>query len=280
MRFVLGLVATNLKAALALRTTFAMQVGFMLLNNLLFFVFWWVMFQRFEHIRGWRIDDVAVLFGVSAAGYGVAVVIAGGVRDMARRISEGELDPMLTLPRSVLVQAAAARMNSTGWGDIVTGLVLVMLSEHGSVERLPVLLLAILVSACVFTASGVLIHCTAFWLGRVDSIARQATEFIITFSVYPPVLFGGAIKVLLFTVLPPGSSATCPCSWSASSTGPPWGWPWAARRCTAPWRAGCSIGGCGSTPAAAASAFGADRRVPAHPRGPQCPSEARLQLIS
>lgn len=204
MGFAIALLATNLKAALALRGAFLMQAGLMLVNNLLFFVFWWVLFDRFEDVRGWRIGDVAVLYGVAGAGYGVAAVLAGGVYDLARRIEGGELDPMLTLPRSVLVQAVAARTRSDGWGDIATGVILVGASGHLHGIAWITAPLAVLAAAVMFVAAGVLLHSTAFWLGRVEGLARQASEFIITFSVYPPPLFGGVVRILLFTVLPAG----------------------------------------------------------------------------
>ena len=46
LAFTRALVATNLKAALALRGAFVMQVVFMALNNLTFFVFWWALMRR------------------------------------------------------------------------------------------------------------------------------------------------------------------------------------------------------------------------------------------
>ena len=75
---------------------------------------------------------------------------------------------------------------------------------YGAPERLPVVLLAIVLSASVFVASGVLVHSAAFWLGRIEAVARQVGEFLITFSVYPPPLFGGGLRVLLFTLIPAG----------------------------------------------------------------------------
>jgi ABC-2 type transport system permease protein len=204
MRFAIALLFTNLKAALALRSAFLLQAGLMLVNNLLFFVFWWVLFERFEEIRGWRIGDVAVLFGVSAAGYGLAAVLAGGVHDLARRIEAGDLDPMLTLPRSVLVQAAAARTRPDGWGDVVTGVILMAMSGHLHGIAWVTAPLAMILAGVMFVAVGVVLHSAAFWLGRVDGLARQAMELVITFSIYPPPLFGWQLKLLLFTVLPAG----------------------------------------------------------------------------
>jgi ABC-type Na+ transport system ATPase subunit NatA/ABC-type uncharacterized transport system permease subunit len=150
------------------------------------------------------IGDVAVLFGVSAGGYGLTAVFGGGVQDLARRIEGGDLDPMLTLPRSVLVQAVAARTRPDGWGDVATGMILVAMSGHLHGLAWLTAPLALVLAGVVFTAAGVLLHSSAFWLGRVDGLARQATEFLTTFSVYPPSLFGWQLKLLLFTVLPAG----------------------------------------------------------------------------
>lgn len=198
------LIATNFKASFALRGAFLMQSGLMALNNLLFFVFWWVLFERFEEIRGWRIEDVAALYGLAAASYGIAAVLAGGFGDLARKIHEGELDPLLTRPRSVLVQAVAARSRPDGLGDIVSGLALVGLSGYLELSTAPLVLLCLGLGAVTFTASAVLIHSVAFWLGRVETLARQLSEFVIMFSVYPPTLFGPSLKVVMFTVLPAG----------------------------------------------------------------------------
>lgn len=202
MRFAIALLKINLAAAFALRGAFWLQASMMLVNNLLFFVFWWVLFERFEELRGWRLGDVAVLFGVSAAGYGLAAIVAGGVHDLARRIEGGELDPMLTLPRSVLVQAAAARTRPDGWGDVATGVVLVAMSGHLHGLAWITAPLAAICSAITFAAAGIVAHSAAFWLGRVEDLARQATELLITFGIYPPPLFGWTLKLVLFTVLP------------------------------------------------------------------------------
>jgi ABC-2 type transport system permease protein len=56
----------------------------------------------------------------------------------------------------------------------------------------------------VMVSSGVIFGSAAFWLGPVDAAARQLFELVITFSVYPEPLFGGVLRVLLFTLVPAG----------------------------------------------------------------------------
>jgi ABC-2 type transport system permease protein len=181
-----------------------MQTTFMAINNLVFFVFWWILLHRVEHIRGWRLPDMALLFGVVACAYGLTVTVAGGVRELARFIDEGTFDTWLTQPKPTLIYALLARSQASGIGDMGSGLLLIALSGAVKASMIPLLALSIASSAIVLLASGVVIFSLAFWLGRVDTAARQLFESIVTFALYPEPLFGGAMKLLLFTLLPAG----------------------------------------------------------------------------
>lgn len=204
LRFALALTATNLKASFALRGAFWLQALAMGLNNLIFFSVWWLFFHRFEQVRGWRLDDMAALYGVVAGGFGMTVILFGGLRDLARTIFEGDLDALLTQPKNPLLQALGSRTVASGWGDLATGALFLGLSGKLTAATVPLALLAVAASAAVFTATGVLLHSLAFWLGRIDSLARQLWEFTLTFSLYPRTLFAGALKLLLFTLIPAG----------------------------------------------------------------------------
>lgn len=204
LRFALALVAINLKSSFALRGAFWLQASFMVANNLLYFTFWWLFFDRFEEIRGWRLADVGALFGIVASGFGMAVVFAGGMRDLSRTIVEGDLDAFLTQPKSSLLHVVGSRTQASGWGDLCSGCMLLFFSGVVTWRTLPAALFAMLLSATVFIASGVILHSLAFWLGRIESIARQAWDFLITFSIYPRPLFAGFLKILLFTLIPAG----------------------------------------------------------------------------
>src|SRR5690349_8941710 len=109
LRFLNRLLRTVLRASLALRGAFLLQAVLMLLNNVMFFSMWWILFQRFDDVRGYRMPDMLALFGVSGAAYGLSVVLCGGALDLARTIDDGGLDPLLAQPRSVLVRAVVSR---------------------------------------------------------------------------------------------------------------------------------------------------------------------------
>lgn len=204
LAFARGLLATNLKATAALRGAFVMQVVFMALNNLTFFVFWWALMRRVPVIRGWHLGDVELLFGLVATSFGLTVTVAGGVRHLGRFIEDGDLDALLTQPRSVLGYALGMRSQPSGVGDVAAGTFLIAVSGHLSWRSAPFLIAAIGASATMFLATGILFFSLAFWLGKVETIARQLWELLITFSLYPEPLFGGVLRLALFTILPAG----------------------------------------------------------------------------
>lgn len=205
-----AIVGTSLKATFALRRSFWLQAVFMLINNGAFFVFWVIFFHRFEEIRGWRLEDTAALFGIVAFGWGFSVVLFGGVHQLARAIVEGELDPLLVQPKSVLFQAITVRSNASGWGDAATGVVLVGILAAREPSLIPLAVLGALASTAIFTATGIFLQASAFWLGRTEVLARQVQEFVLNFSLYPANLFGGGLRLILFTAIPAGFAGYLP----------------------------------------------------------------------
>jgi ABC-2 type transport system permease protein len=210
LTFLLGVWRLNLKAAVSLRGAFLLQTGMMFLNNLLYFTFWWVLFQRFEQIGGWRIADMLVLYSLVASSFGLAVVAGGGVRELGRVILDGGLDGYLTQPKDPLLAVVASRLSASGIGDFVSGILLLALSGKLTFTTAPLALIAIVCGALVFVAAAVLFQAAVFWLGYVASLARQAWEFLIAFSTQPESIFAGPLRVLLFTIMPAGFAGFLP----------------------------------------------------------------------
>jgi viologen exporter family transport system permease protein len=204
IRFAVALARTSLAAAMAHRGTFVMQAGLMALNNAIFFTFWIVLLHRVRTIRGYGLREMTVLYGIVAAGVGLAMILAGGVRQLARMIDEGELDAVLAQPKPTLLYVLGRRSGASGVGDVVSGLVMIALSGAVHPASAPVIVLAAVASAVIMVSSGVLFGSLAFWLGPIDAAARQLSDLVVTFSLYPEPLFGGVLRVLLFTLVPAG----------------------------------------------------------------------------
>jgi ABC-2 type transport system permease protein len=210
LRFHRTLFAMNLKTALANRGAFWMNVVFMFLNDAIWFSVWLVFFARYPTIGGFSLTDMALLQGVLATAFGVGVVFAAGVRELARMIADGELDTFLTQPKPPLAHVVASRMMANGLGDIAYGVLLTatFADVHGAAWAwLPV---GVLAGSVVWVSFGVLVHSIAFWAGPFQALAKQLNEILITVTNYPDRMYGGALRVALFTVLPAGLLAWLP----------------------------------------------------------------------
>ncbi len=202
--FLRALVATNLKASFALRGAFWLQATYMVFNNLIFFSVWLFFFNAFEEVGGWRLADMAALYGVTAFAYGLCVVFGGGVRELSTTITNGDLDPYMTQPKSLLLNAVASKTYASGWGDLISGAILMGLSGFVTWQTLPLALLAPILGGLALLSSAILVQSLAFWIGPMDTLGRQVWEFTVFFSVYPASIFGGPLRVLMFTLIPAG----------------------------------------------------------------------------
>lgn len=203
-RFGWALFTTNLKSVTALRGSFLLSMTFMALNNATFLVFWWVLFGRIGQLRGWQAPEVLLLFGISAAGFGLMQAVAGGAVHLSRFIDEGALEPLLTQPKPTLPYALGCRSQASGFGDFASGVAFVALSGYLNWSTAPLVVFAVLASAMIFTATCVILFSLAFWLKHSHALSRQLLDITITFSLYPDPLFGSGLKLVLFTVLPAG----------------------------------------------------------------------------
>ena len=202
MRLVLGYLRHNLMSAMAYRGAFVLQVVGMLLNDAMLLFFWWVLFNRLPTLRGWDLAGVMTLYGIVAFGFGAATVVCGNAFLMARIVASGHLDYYLALPADPLVHLLVSRMSLPGWGDLLFGLMVFLVAAPGRWASLPLFLILGLIAGLILVAFSVLVGSLAFWVGQADSLASQAINAVITFSLYPVEIFPGVVRVLLYTLIP------------------------------------------------------------------------------
>ncbi len=202
LTFLLAVWKANLLAAMEYRAAFLTQVLGMFLNNAVYFVFWVIFFEKFKEVRGWVLDDMLLLFGVVACGFGLGVYLFGNAVMLSTVVAGGRLDYYLALPRPVLLHVLTSRSIHSGLGDVTYGLMSFALAGRFTPDALARFALAVLLSTTIFVSFMVLVHSTAFWLGNAAMLGRQAMNAMVTFAIYPITLFDGSAKFLLFTVLP------------------------------------------------------------------------------
>jgi ABC-2 type transport system permease protein len=204
LRFVFGYFALNLSSALEYRGAFLAQMLGMMLNDLVFFIFWALFFDRFPLVGGWGVQDVLLLYAVAATSVGLGIALFGNCTRLATVIVQGQLDYYLSLPKATLLHVLISRMGMSGWGDVAFGVLAFAFFGPHSLPSVVLWLVLLLSSTTIFVAFMVIAGSLAFFIGSAEAAAFQAFQAVITFGVYPGGIYQGWVRVLIFTLIPAG----------------------------------------------------------------------------
>ena len=208
--FVLAYVRANVQSALEYRISFVSQVFAMILNDCMWLVFWLAYFDKFQVVEGWGRDEIVTMWGVVAAGFGLATTFCGNLFRIAGVVVRGELDIYLSLPKPTLPHLLISRMSVTAPGDILFGVLGFLLLVRPDPGQIAVFALCTVTSGTTIAAFGIVSQSLAFWLGNAEAAGEQLTNALINFSTYPTPIFRGMAKAALFTVIPAGFIAYVP----------------------------------------------------------------------
>ncbi|MCY9659138.1 ABC-2 family transporter protein [Paenibacillus chondroitinus] len=204
LRFVWACWKLNLAGAMEFRLSFLLTAGMMIINNVVWIVFWGIYFGRFHVLNGWEMQDVMMLWAVAAGGFGVMATFFGNATRISNLIATGQLDIYLTQPKPVLLHVLISRMSVSAIGDVLFALLIYAAFGDKSGLGLLKFTLAMVLSTLIFIFFTVIVNCLAFWLGSTEGLSLQLYNALLTFTTYPTSIFKGLGKIVLFTVLPAG----------------------------------------------------------------------------
>jgi ABC-2 type transport system permease protein len=205
-------IAAAIRTSLMDRTNFALNALGMVVNDVFFLALWYMFFAGFKRVGGWGLHDVALLLGIVMCVVALAGIVFGGYRDMAAAILRGEIDALLTQPKSVLARLLARESIATAWGDLVMGIWMLCTFAALSWSDVPLVAIGILCGTAVYVSSGIVYASLAFWFAGARSFARDLTDFMLLFSSYPGSIYTGMTRVVAYTLLPAGFVVLAPVS--------------------------------------------------------------------
>ncbi|MFD0676465.1 MULTISPECIES: ABC transporter permease [unclassified Paenibacillus] len=194
----------NLAGAMEFRMSFLLTAGMMVVNNTVWILFWGIYFERFQVVNGWSLQDVMMMWAVSAGGFGLSAVLFGNAYRLASLIAAGQLDIFLSQPKPVLLHILISRMSVAAIGDILFAVILYGLFGDCSAIGLLKFALALLIAMLIFMFFVIIFQSLAFFLGNAEGLSQQMFNGLLAFSTYPTGIFTGWGKLLLFTVIPAG----------------------------------------------------------------------------
>jgi ABC-2 type transport system permease protein len=187
--------------AWANRRGFWTQILVMVVNDVVWVVFWVLFFHRVGTLRGWDSHRVLLLLAVLTTSAGFVLGVFGNARRIGRLAADGELDAALALPVPPLAYLLVRRIDTTNLGDLLFGVVLFAVAAHPTPERTAIYLAGSLVAIVLLTGFLIAIGSTAFFIGRSEA-GELGFQAMLMFATYPVDVFTGPARALLYTVIP------------------------------------------------------------------------------
>lgn len=191
------------------KVTFLTNVLFMALNNASILVQWFILFALREDVGGYALREILLLWGLTAASFGLAHILFARAFSLSELIIKGKLDSFLVQPKNVLVSVITSATDVSAIGDLLYGIVLVCFCWPG-VGGFFLFFLFTVTGAAVFTAFALLLGSLSFWFVRMDLLQNQMVMSAVSFATYPDGIFSGISRFLLYFIIPVGMAVWHP----------------------------------------------------------------------
>ncbi len=207
VRLYFRLISISIQAQMQYRASFAMYSVANFLMTAIEFVGAAALFGRFGNLNGWRLPEVAVLYGVIHTAFALAEAAGRGFDVLHRHVRAGTFDRMLLRPRSTVLQVLGQDFQLLRVGRLAQGL-MVLFWGAGSAGLAWTPARALLLCAAVL--GGMLLLCglfvlqatMSFWTVEGLEIANVLTNGGVEAAQWPMDIYRNWLRGFLIFVVP------------------------------------------------------------------------------
>jgi ABC-2 type transport system permease protein len=201
------LMGARIRAQMQYRVSFLLMtlVSFVVTGSDLLAIL--ILFNSFGELAGWRVGEVALLYGLAMVAFGLSEMVAAGFDLFPQAIRQGEFDRVLLRPVGIFVQVLAADFQLRRLGRVAQGILALALAvAWTSIDWTPfkvLYLLVVCVSGLVmFSALLVLGAVLCFWTVQSVEIVNTVTYGGTEMASYPLPIYHEALQRFFTFVVP------------------------------------------------------------------------------
>ena len=191
------------------KVSFFSNVFFMMANNATFLVQWGVLFSIRNEFGGYSFKQVMLLWALTSTIFGVSNFFFKNAHRLSPMITNGELDVYLVQPKSVLLSVITSDVSVSALGDFIYGYIILFIFGC-TLKNLILFTIFSILGGIIATAFAVTLGSLSFYISRADAILENGERLFINFATYPDGIFKGAVKLILYTIVPVGFSVYIP----------------------------------------------------------------------
>jgi ABC-2 type transport system permease protein len=203
------LISIQLRSQMQFRISFWIDVVTTGMLNFSYFASTFLVLQRFDNIGGWKLGEIAFLYGMIEMAFGTMDMIFSGFDPdfFTTLIRQGALDQVLLRPMSVSLQIMGSRFLLRRMGRILQGVIvfviaLNLLDIHWTAAKLvylPVVFLSQVISMGALFIFGTTL---TIWTIQPVEVVNIVTYGGVELMSYPTTIYPGAIRFFFTYLLP------------------------------------------------------------------------------
>lgn len=166
-----------------------------------------VLFHRFGSLRGWKLEEVGLLYGLIQVAFALSEGFGRGFDLFPGMVKSGEFDRLLLRPRSTVFQVAAREVQLMRSGRLLQGLIVLVwatqaLAVEWSAARVGLVVLAVAGGACLFGGLFILQATLSFWTIETLEIMNTVTYGGCETGQYPISIYAPWFRKFFTFVVP------------------------------------------------------------------------------
>lgn len=174
------------------------------------FISMYLLFQRFENIKGWNLYEVALCYAVVHIAFSISECFARGLDVFSTLIVNGDFDRILLRPRSTIVQVVGFKFEFSRIGRLLQSIIVLVfalnnLSITWTLLKIITLILMIISSVIIFTGIFMLGATLSFWTIEGIEVINILTDGGREICQYPLSIFKDWIRKFFTFIIPFGT---------------------------------------------------------------------------
>ncbi len=211
LQLYLSLTAVSIRGQMQYKTSFFLQSFGQFLITFIDFVGIWILFQRFDNIKGWELGEIALLYGIISSAFAIAEASSSGFDYFAETVKRGDFDRILLRPRSTALQIAGQQFSMRRAGKLLQAQIILWwaigtLPIDWSMPKVVLLLLTILGGVCVFYGLFILQATLCFWTVESLEIINIVTYGGTETARYPIAIYKTWFRRFFIFIVPVGAT--------------------------------------------------------------------------
>lgn len=170
-------------------------------------VFVKLIFNNIPSLQGWSFYEILFIYGFAQIPRGIDHVFTDNLWMLSGRIIvQGQFDRYLLRPLNPLFQLIAERFQPDGFGEIIIGFILVVISSiqlslNYTPFKILMFIIAVLCATVIYTAIKLAVASIAFWIKFAQSYLYMTYQ-LSDFAKYPMGIYPKAIRGMLTFIIP------------------------------------------------------------------------------